>query len=76
MPCHIICQLGSALDNVDGVKAGLYNQLLVLAKVRWEGGIITCVQSALIISQRGGVEHRTSVNLHTHSPFCPSTHTD
>ena len=20
-PCHIICQLGSALDNVDGVKA-------------------------------------------------------
>jgi hypothetical protein len=21
-PCHIICQLGSALDNVDDVKAG------------------------------------------------------
>ena len=38
-PCHIICQLGSALENVDGVKAVFFNQLLGLAKVRWGGGI-------------------------------------
>ena len=31
-PCHIICQLGSGLDSVDGVKAVFLNQLLGLAK--------------------------------------------
>ena len=38
-PCHIICQLGSALDYVDGVKVGLLEPTLILAKVKWEGGI-------------------------------------
>ena len=38
--CHIICQLGSAVDNVDGVKAKSFkNPLLGLAKARWERGI-------------------------------------
>jgi hypothetical protein len=39
--CHIICQLGLALKIVDGVKTGLLKPTfnLVLAKVRWEGGI-------------------------------------
>ena len=39
-PCHIICQQGSAVDDVDGVKVVFKNQLLGLAKVMWGGGMI------------------------------------
>ena len=38
-PCHIVCQLGSALDNVDGVKAVFENQILGLTKVMRGGDI-------------------------------------
>ena len=27
-PCHIVCQLGSTLNNVDGLKAGLLEPVL------------------------------------------------
>ena len=30
-PCHIICQLGSALDNVDGVKGVFYEPTFMLS---------------------------------------------
>ena len=38
-PCHIICKLGSALDNVDGVKAVFLDSTFGLAKVKRGGGI-------------------------------------
>jgi hypothetical protein len=36
-PCYIICQLGSALDNVDGVKAVFLEPSFRLRKVKWGG---------------------------------------
>ena len=43
-PCHVICQLGLALDNVDGVKAVFLEPSLGLAKVRWGGAICLLIQ--------------------------------
>ena len=39
-PCHIICQLGSGLESVGGVKAVFLEPTFYLnAKVKWEGGV-------------------------------------
>ena len=63
-PCHIICQLGSALDNVDGVKASLLEPTFrLIAKVRWEEGGMS-VQCQSVTSHSAGFLKIGSCSLH------------
>ena len=69
-PCHIISQLGSATDNVHGVKAEFKNPLLGLARVMQGGGMIWLVLTQqVLVHTKMQVGCEESVYFHTPYPF-------
>ena len=74
-PCHIICQLGSGLDSVDGVKAMFLEPTFrALRKSSGKGALATCTKGNSVAKHGSGHHDQNNelleIKLGTHFTCC------